>query len=196
MNLIGGGGRASLILVRHAMPAFSPDVPADEWTLSAEGLAAAQVLAGHLPAGARLVASTEPKAYQTLEPAGPVLRDGRFAEVRREGEPWDGPFRELRRSYVSGVDHAGWEPRSAVAARFEAGVREHLAAANGQPLVVASHGMAMTVWLSTRLGLPDPGQFWADLRFPDAIWVDPSRADPSRPDPPVLHGRPRCRGQR
>jgi len=161
-----------LILVRHAMPAFSPDVPADEWPLSDEGRAAAVALAADLPAGALLVASTEPKAYRTLEPAGPVLRDRRFGEVRREGEPWDGPFRELRRAYVSGADHPGWEPRSAVASRFEVGVREHLAAADGRPVVVASHGMAMTVWLCTRLELPDPGQFWVDLRFPDALTVD------------------------
>jgi hypothetical protein len=32
--------------------------------------------------------------------------------------------------------------------------------------------MAMTVWLSARLGLTDPGAFWAALRFPDAIEVD------------------------
>ena len=51
------------------------------------------------------MASDEPKAWQTLEPAGPVIRDARFGEVRREGEPWDGPYRELRRSYVDGADH-------------------------------------------------------------------------------------------
>lgn len=32
--------------------------------------------------------------------------------------------------------------------------------------------MAMTVWLTARIGLPDPGAFWADLRFPDAHSVD------------------------
>jgi broad specificity phosphatase PhoE len=154
------------------MPAFGPDVPPDTWPLSDEGRAAARTLTAHLPANALLVASTEPKAYQTLADLGPVRRDARFGEVRREGEPWDGPFRELRRAYVDGADHPGWEPRSAVAARFDAGVREHLAAAVGRPLIVASHGMAMTVWLSTRLELADPGSFWAELRFPDALTVD------------------------
>ena len=170
----------TLILVRHALPAFGPDVPPDEWPLSDEGLAAARALVAHLPSEARLVASTEPKAYQTLEPAGAVLRDPRFGEVRREGEPWDGPFRELRRSYVSGADHPGWEPRVVVAARFDAGVREYLAVAGERPLVVATHGMAMTVWISMRFGLPDPGQFWADLRFPDALAIDLANAQVSR----------------
>jgi hypothetical protein len=32
--------------------------------------------------------------------------------------------------------------------------------------------MAMTVWLTARIELPDPGAFWADLQFPDAHSVD------------------------
>lgn len=162
-----------LILVRHAMPAYGPDRPAHDWELSADGRAGAARLAGLLPAGARLVGSAEPKAWQTLEPAGTVLVDPRFNEVGRAGEPWGGDFRERRRAYVSGADHHGWEPRGEVAARFEEGVADHLAAAAGAPLVVASHGMAMTVWLTARLALTDPGEFWAGLRFPDAHLVAP-----------------------
>jgi hypothetical protein len=37
--------------------------------------------------------------------------------------------------------------------------------------VVGTHGMAMTVWLATRVDL-DPAEFWAALRFPDMIEVD------------------------
>jgi broad specificity phosphatase PhoE len=162
-----------LILVRHAMPAFGPDVPPEEWELSDEGRAAAATLARLLPAGARLVGSNEPKAWQTLEPAGPVHdRDARFNEVWRVGEPWEGEFRELRRAYVTGTDHDGWEPRDEVARRFDAGITEQLALAGDVPLVVASHGMAMTLWLTARGGLDDPGTFWADLRFPDAHQID------------------------
>ncbi|MGH8833465.1 MAG: histidine phosphatase family protein [Actinomycetes bacterium] len=162
-----------LILVRHAMPAFGPDVPAHEWELSEDGRTAAAVLARLLPAGARLVGSNEPKAWQTLEPAGSVDdRDARFNEVFRVGEPWEGEFRELRHAYVTGFDHDGWEPRADVARRFDAGVTEQLAVAGEVPLVVASHGMAMTVWLTARIGLADPGEFWAGLCFPDAHQVD------------------------
>lgn len=162
-----------LVLVRHAMPAFGPDVPAQEWELSTDGRAAAAALARLLPAGARLVGSDEPKAWQTLEPAGPVHdRDPRFNEVSRTGEPWCGDFQVWRRNYVSGTDHPGWEPRAEVAARFNAGVTDQLAAAADGALVVASHGMAMTVWLTERFGLADPGEFWAGLRFPDAHLID------------------------
>lgn len=158
-----------LLLVRHAMPAYGPTVPAHEWTLSPEGWQAARRLITHLPRDARFVASDEPKAWQTL--GGDATRDRRFNEVTRV-EPWEGNYRELRRAYVEGVDHTDWEPRAEVAERFDGGITEHLALSGERPLVVATHGMAMTVWLKARLGLHAPGDFWADLRFPDAHLVD------------------------
>jgi broad specificity phosphatase PhoE len=155
------------------MPVLGPEVPAAEWVLGDEGRADAAELVPVLPEGALLVSSAEPKAYQTVVPAGVVVRDERFNEVRREGEPWEGNYRELRRAYVEGADHPGWEARAAVAARFDSGINDHLT--SDRPLVVASHGMAMTVWLTERIGLPDPGEFWAGLRFPDAHGVDLER---------------------
>jgi broad specificity phosphatase PhoE len=152
------------------MPAADPSVPPRAWPLSEEGRAAAAAL--RLPHHAYLVASDEPKAWQTLEPAGSVLRDARFGEVRREGEPWDGPYRELRRSYVDGADHPGWERRADVARRFDDAVNDHLVRAQGRPVVIGSHGMAITVWLTARTGLTAPGDVWAALRFPDVIGVD------------------------
>jgi broad specificity phosphatase PhoE len=160
-----------LILVRHAMPSHGPQTPAHEWALGADGHAAAQRLAATLPADALLVASAEPKAFQTLEPAGPTLRDPRFNEVTRI-EPWEGEYLRLRREYVSGTDHPDWEPRAAVAARFDAAVREHLTAAQGKPLIIATHGMAMTIWLTSHQLLGAPATFWSQLRFPDAHIVD------------------------
>jgi broad specificity phosphatase PhoE len=160
------------MLVRHAMPAHGQHLPAHEWTLRADGEAAATELAAHLPAAAYLVASDEPKAWQTLQPAGQVTRDPRFREVARDGEPYGPGFRQLRRAYVAGTDHAGWEPRAQVVERLDAGVTDHLARSGERTLVVATHGMAMTLWLSARAGLDDPAEFWADLRYPDAHLVD------------------------
>jgi broad specificity phosphatase PhoE len=166
-----------LILVRHAMPAFGPDVPAHAWELGEDGRREALALCASLRAEApqaMLAASAEPKAWQTLAPAGEARRDPRFNEVSRV-EPWEGEFRRLRREYVDGTDHLEWEPRATVAHRFDTAVAEHLDAADGRPLIIATHGMAMTVWLTARIGLPDPGAFWADLRFPDAHRVDLGR---------------------
>ncbi|MEV0615393.1 histidine phosphatase family protein [Nonomuraea sp. NPDC050404] len=160
-----------LFLVRHAMPAYGPAVPPHEWTLSAEGWQAARRLVARLPEDACLVSSDELKAWQTLGGDGSVARDRRFNEVTRV-EPWEGDYRELRRTYVDGADHADWEPRAEVAKRFDAGITEHLVRTGGRPLVVATHGMAMTVWVKALLGLRSPGDFWADLRFPDALLVD------------------------
>ncbi|ACU73721.1 Phosphoglycerate mutase [Catenulispora acidiphila DSM 44928] len=160
-----------LILVRHAMPAFGPQAPPHQWPLSEDGRTAATLLADILPKDSRLVASAEPKAWQTLEPAGQPERDPRFNEIWRT-EPWGGNYRQRRREYVEGVDHPEWEPRAQVAERFGAAVAEHLAIADDRPLVVATHGMAMTVWLTARIGLSDPGTFWAELQFPDAHRVD------------------------
>jgi broad specificity phosphatase PhoE len=160
-----------LILVRHAMPSYGPEVPPDRWELSDDGRAAACRLAGVLPSGALLAASAEPKAWQTLEPLGAVLRDRRFNEVSRV-EPWEGDYLQLRREYVNGANHAGWEARCDVEERFGEAVGDHLSAADGRPVIIATHGMAMTIWLTTAIGLPDPGGFWRDLRFPDAHRVD------------------------
>ncbi|SFF12421.1 Broad specificity phosphatase PhoE [Actinoplanes philippinensis] len=178
----------NLLLVRHAMPAFGPDVPAPEWELSSEGRCEARALARVLPPDALLVASREPKARQTLEPAGSVYTDARFDEVARD-EPYEGDFRARRRAYVTGTDYPGWEPRERVAARFAEAVSFWAARAEERPLVIASHGMAMTVWLAATVALADPGAFWADLRLPDLLTVDMAAEQVSRSgsaDPPPI----------
>lgn len=153
------------------MPAHGPGTPARDWVLAPEGEVAAQALCRRLPDGARLIASSEPKAIATVQPAGPVIPDRRFDEITRV-EAYDDDFRTQRRAYVDGADHADWEPRQDVVRRFAAGVAEHVAAAGGRPVVIASHGMAMTLWLTATIGLDEPGAFWAALRFPDAHLVD------------------------
>jgi len=154
------------------MPAYEESVPAHLWPLAGDGRVAARRLTAHLPSGAYLAASDEPKAWQTLAEVGAVIRVPRFGEVRREGEPWEDGFLEPRMAYVDGADHAGWEPRVEVATRFDSAVQDHLVRAAGRALVVASHGMAMTVWLTARIALPTPGPFWASLGLPDALTVD------------------------
>jgi broad specificity phosphatase PhoE len=161
-----------LILVRHAMPAYEQSVLPELWPLTVEGREAARAL--DLPADAYLVASEEVKAWQTLEPFGAAVRDARFNEVRRSGEPWDGNFRELRRAYVDGADHEDWERRASVVARFDAGIEDHTVRGRGRPVVVATHGMAMTLWLAAKISLPDPARFWESLRFPDAYCLNPA----------------------
>jgi broad specificity phosphatase PhoE len=175
----------TLYLVRHAMPQVDPATDPATWPLGRDGRAAARRLGRRLPSGAFLVASDEPKAWQTLDPGRErgVLRDARLREVRRTEEFTD-DFRRVRRSYVSGADIAGWEPRLEVARRFADAVRAATDRGDGRDVVVASHGMAMTVWLTATLPLADPGSFWADLRFPDVLAVDLRAGTVTRPDAP------------
>jgi broad specificity phosphatase PhoE len=163
----------TLYLVRHAMPEVDPQTDPATWPLGADGLAAARQLAARLPAHALLVASDEPKAWQTLNPDRErvVRRDRRLGEVRRAEEFTD-DFAQQRRAYVCGTVIDGWESQAEVAGRFSAAVDKARQVASGRDIVVASHGMAMTVWLCQAISLPDPGSFWAELRFPDLLIVD------------------------
>jgi broad specificity phosphatase PhoE len=162
-----------LILVRHAMPAAEPDVPPSEWTLSPDGLRAAAAMRKVLPRDAWLVSSPAPKARQTLGDSDDLVYDGRFREVDRPVEPWSDDFRTTRAEYVTGARHRGWEPQAEVAERFAAGVAVH-ADAGPRPVVVATHGMAMTVWLVSvgALADTDAADFWRGLRFPDCHLID------------------------
>jgi broad specificity phosphatase PhoE len=162
----------TLYLVRHAMPAVDPATDPATWELGAGGRASARRLGVALAAGAMRVASDEPKAWQTLAPDGErrVIRASRLGEVRRT-EAFSDDFRRVRRQYVGGARIDGWEPREHVVARFAAAVAEARQIAGDRDLVIATHGMAMTLWLASELGLPDPVQFWDDLRFPDLLRI-------------------------
>jgi hypothetical protein len=70
------------------MPAYGPDIPATAWKLSSQGWSEARALPRALPVDAVLIASREPKARQTLEPAGPTQTLERFNEVTRD-EPYE-----------------------------------------------------------------------------------------------------------
>jgi broad specificity phosphatase PhoE len=155
------------------MPYVRPHVDPAAWPLSAAGRMAARQLMAKIPVDSVLVASDEPKAWQTLSPDGDrhVLRDNRLGEVRR-AERFTSDFERVRRDYVGGQDLEGWEPRVQVCQRFAAAVTEAMQAASDRDLVVASHGMAMTIWLNQTISLPDPEAFWADLKFPDLLLVD------------------------
>lgn len=164
-----------LYIVRHAMPVADPNQDPATWPLSEEGRGAAHALANRLPDDALLVASDEPKAWHTLAPTGDataVIKDVRLREVRRLDEAFSDDFHVARRSYVNGVDHPGWEDRRAVAARMQSAVHDYQVAAGDRPLVIAGHGMSMTVWITSAAGLRDPGDFWAALRLPDLLVLE------------------------
>lgn len=164
-----------LVLVRHAMPLIDPDADPATWPLSPAGEAAARA-AGHLiPAGAVLVSSDEPKAYQTLAAAtgGPVIAEPGLREVARPIEPYADDFATARLAYVAGDPPPDWEPPAAVVARVDAAIARHHV--QERDLVMAGHGMAFTTWLAAHGLVDDPQAFWRDLRLPDVLAVDGGR---------------------
>ncbi len=123
-----------------------------------------------------LVTSTEPKASETAAAIGarwnaPVDEDDRLREAAR---PWIGAgYRAVAHRYLRGELPDGWEPHADVAARMAASVAEAVTAADGLPVVVVSHGLALAIHLGERLGAGfDREAFWSALAFPDAWALD------------------------
>jgi hypothetical protein len=107
-----------LVLVRHAMPAVQPDVPAEQWELDDRGRAASRALSAAMTEPAYYVASNEPKALQTLREmsAGQdVVPEPAFREVRRPHR-WSDDYPQQARAYLNGICHQDWEPHDAVVA--------------------------------------------------------------------------------
>ena len=148
------------------MPEVDPAADPATWPLSGQGRAAARQIGGRLPAGALLTASDEPKAWQTLDPDG----DRAVRLYRRLGEygdrgihrrlPAPAPVLRLRccPRWVGAAGPGG----PAVRCRRQRGT----GAGRARDVVLAGHGMAMTVWLVRAVSLRDPGTFWAELRSP------------------------------
>ncbi|MEV0644467.1 histidine phosphatase family protein [Phytomonospora sp. NPDC050363] len=160
----------TVTLIRHAMPHVDPTTDPAQWHLTDHARTQAAALA--LPSGPRHhVASDEAKAIETLREltTGPITADARFGEVHRPRARDGHTHRTLAAAYLAGTTHPGWEPRDHVAARFAAAIADHLATAGTAHLIVATHGMAMTIWLATITDMPDPVAYWRALAFPDVI---------------------------
>ncbi|HIV58422.1 MAG TPA: phosphoglycerate mutase family protein [Candidatus Stackebrandtia faecavium] len=170
---------ARLYLVRHAMPRVEPALASHEWCLDETGRAAAAELARVMPSGSCLWSSSaEPKAHQTIESMAAcrgqsqIHIDAGFGEVARPNV-FVRNHRQLASQYVSGTRHRGWEDHDAVVSRFDSAVRASVRAAHGRDIVVATHGMAMTLWLSRYVDIGDPALFWRGLALPDVFAVCP-----------------------
>ncbi|MGK2949084.1 MAG: histidine phosphatase family protein [Acidimicrobiales bacterium] len=170
---------APITYVRHAMAVTVEGVHPTEWELDRNGVASAVALAERLEVGegvGALVSSTEPKALGTAAAiaerwAVEVVADDRLREAAR---PWIGPgYRAVVHRYLRGERPEGWEAHAEVAERTAAAVAAASARADGRPVVVVSHGLALSIHLGDRLGPGfEPEQFWSSLAFPDAWALD------------------------
>jgi broad specificity phosphatase PhoE len=169
---------AALILVRHAQPAIDERRPPPEWRLSEAGRAAAGALAERLAAyaPAAAVASPEPKARDTGEIIAAnfgltVTPDAGFAEHHRRDLPFGAreDFEARMAAFFAAPKEPffGGESGEAARARFAAALAGHTA----RPLLVATHGTILTLYLAPILGLA-PFVLWKSLRLPEAFVLD------------------------
>jgi broad specificity phosphatase PhoE len=159
-----------VVLVRHASPVVARDVPARRWELDEPGAAAARALRGVLPACAFALTSDERKARETAMlamPGASLTVDARVAETGRPDD-WHGDFDARISAYLEGHSLVGWEPRAAVADRFDAAVIDGSQWSTGT-VVVFTHGLAMTLWLQRIEAVADAAAFWSGLTLPD-VW--------------------------
>lgn len=121
--------------------------------------------------------STEPKAAETgaiiaLRKGLATEEHSGFGEVDR---PWhsggNDAYRATAARYLNVETVAGWEPRDRVLFRFRSAVEAALETPGDDDIVVATHGMSPTVYLSSLIDFDAVG-FWRALTFPDAWRLD------------------------
>jgi broad specificity phosphatase PhoE len=165
---------SSTILVRHAQPLVSDNLPPAEWPLSDEGRRAAAALGRALDvrAVASVWVSGERKAHETAVLAFPHAAIRCRDELNEVARPWYSQPQELTdamAAYLSGDDMAGWEPHDQVADRV-ARVLSELSSAGR--VAIVSHGALLTALVDWQIGLEHPFEFWSGLRMPDVWKID------------------------
>lgn len=146
-----------LILIRHSLPEIHSEVPASEWSLSADGrarclLLAEQLMGYHIQA---LACSHEPKAIQTAAILGerlllPVQPFDGLHEHLRQAMPWQGQtaFETRVRQFFAQPDNLvfGLETAVQAASRFTAAIHRLLKHYPSQTVAAVSHGTVMALF--------------------------------------------------
>ncbi len=166
------------------MPVVQPGVHPVRWRLDDLGRSAVASLAQSLPhdVAPLVLCSHEPRAKETAEvliaerPAGTpgspaVLRLD--PDLREVGRPtsWSASYPEDLADYFRNGARAGWEPATAVLTRFGSAVDRATREAAGLPVVVVSHGLALSLYVGAVCGLR-PAGFLHSLLHPDAWLID------------------------
>lgn len=171
-----------IVFVRHSAPHIDPARPARDWPLSAEGRALTVDLGKRLGpyAGAKVVSSPEVKARETASILHDALEGSTLQEdpdLREHDRANLGflPRADFERGIAAVFDHPdrlafGDESGTDVRARFAAALAR-ACPAPGQPLVVVTHGTALTLHLSGLTDI-DPIAFWRSLTMPMAMIVE------------------------
>ena len=164
-----------LLLLRHAEPLVSGEIPAARWPLSARGLDDAAAVGARLAEGSRptvVWTSPERKARETAARVFPSVHTRIRPELDEVTKPWYGTSEQHAAAvagYLGGETVLGWECRDDVTRRL--GVPQAELEGMDRTAVV-SHGVLLTLWVDHVVGLEDPCAFWSGLRLPDAWELD------------------------
>jgi 2,3-bisphosphoglycerate-dependent phosphoglycerate mutase len=172
----------TLVLVRHAQSAVSPDIPNRDWPLSEKGVGQAASLAPVLAElGVDAVASSPYlRAVETLRPyaeaAGLAIATDEDLRERELGGWLEDPAEveeAIRRMHADPdwrLTDDGETGRECVA-RFQAALERVVAAHPGRTIAVGSHGGVLGHLIARhRNGLPD--RFWNMIRNPHVFIFD------------------------
>jgi 2,3-bisphosphoglycerate-dependent phosphoglycerate mutase len=174
---------ATLILVKHAQPDMSANVPAARWPLSAAGRAACEGLARALAEWApeTLIASEEPKAAETARLVAarlgvPWRTAPCLHEHDRTGAPFfadEVDFRASVRALFLRPDELvyGRETANEALARFSAALDAALAPYAGRSVAVVAHGTVNALYVARLWSMDGHAGYklWRRLGMPSLI---------------------------
>jgi broad specificity phosphatase PhoE len=168
-----------VVLVKHAQPEVTPDVPSPRWVLSKEGRARCGWLAGALRAEgvSRIYASLEPKALETAALVAIELgldvgpRPG-LQENDRTGLGF-GPtdtLRALIRRFFGEPSEVvmGQESAEKALLRYQAAVCELMAQSTDEAVAVVTHGTVLSLLVSRHNPI-EPFALWESLKLPSFV---------------------------
>ena len=168
--------KRKLVLVRHSLPAITPDIPAPQWPLSEEGRQRCTPLAAKLAAWQPgvVVTSSEPKAIETGRIVAGLLAlpcetAAGLHEHERTRATFTTPerFRAGMAAFFQQPDKLAFGDETANRAhhRFHQAVTASLAKHPRDNVAIVAHGTVMALFVARAAGI-DPFSFWQRLGLP------------------------------
>lgn len=172
--------RRHLILVRHSLPIFQPEIPASQWRLSEEGLRRAALLPQHLSPyhPTRIISSPEIKAQQTAQIIASslhlpcLIKVGLHEHERPQaaGKTSREQFESLVAAFFAHPNQLVFGSESADQAyvRFSSAIDQLITAYPQETLVIVAHGTVISLFISRNCFI-EPFQLWRRLGLPFII---------------------------
>ncbi len=169
----------TIIFFRHAETKKDKSIPVSEWVLTEEGEKNVQEVVDSCVFDDVdvIIASTETKAFQSVEPLAKKLRKDviqikELSEINRDsGELMSKEeYHEMKVKIFQDLDYTnfGWETCRHALNRFKKAVEEIDRKYEGKKIIIASHGTVMSLYFADLQGKLDKlMERWKGLGFCD-----------------------------